>query len=549
MPNFLQQEKNIIYFCFFAIIWAIFFVVQYYFFNGIPRFISNDSFQYLSIAKDIYRDQKSTGLINYALDLYYDELALFNYDFNNLKPYHFPSYSAFLSLFYFIYNNDNFVIYASQYLSFLIFSISSFLVINNYQKKSTAFFLTVICFCCSPIILYISDSGKEILCSGLAMLGIYLGLYYKKRNNLRIIFTLCLIFTFLSITRNFYLLLALLIFIYRAIPTKYKADDIKETLKTKSIFFFFVFLIPLMAYIYCYYFIEIHLFIFDNKTNIYGGRNLDDLIIRIMNNLLLGVFVFFVQYIQYLLDKFHFNTSTSLFYSYQTFGFTIIGFYFYFKTELKNIFINKNIKISKLLIINLFYLTLFLVIIIRFSLLGYRLTIGYLPIAFIIIYQTFSFKNLLKKSQFSANISSKFLVFFLFVNFFYNIKFSENNIPVIAKSEEINNYVKNKIDATKSKKVVAEITYFNQSHHMPLLHKFPSDVYFLSHWQYEKKNLCEDLSNYHEHKIDFDIIFTRTEYHEKNCEFINNNFYLEEKNEYGLVYLKKPSNLIKRLQK
>ena len=263
MPNFFQQEKNITYFYFFAFIWVIFFIIQYYFFNGIPNFISNDSFQYLSIAKDIYRDKKSTGLINYALNLYYDELALFNYDFKKLKPYHFPSYSAFLSLFYYIYNNDNFVIYASQYISFLIFSISSFLVINNYQKKSTAFFLTILSICCSPIILYISDSGKEILCSGLAMLGIYLGMYYKKRNDLKIIAILSLIFTFLSITRNFYLLLAFLIFIFRSIPTKFKLDDINETTKTKSIFFIFVFGIPLIAYIYCYYFIEIHLFIFD----------------------------------------------------------------------------------------------------------------------------------------------------------------------------------------------------------------------------------------------------------------------------------------------
>ena len=539
MPNFLQREKNIIYFCFFAIIWAMFFVIQYYFFNGIPHFISNDSFQYLSIAKDIYRDKKSTGLINYALDLYYDELALFNYDFNNLKPYHFPSYSAFLSLFYFIHNNDNFVIYSSQYLSFLIFSISSFLVINNYQKKSTAFFLTIICFCCSPIILYISDSGKEILCSGLGMLGIYLSMYSKKRNDLIIIIALSLIFTFLSITRNFYLLLALLIFIYRAIPTKYKVDDIKETFKTKSLFFFFVFLIPLITYIYCYYFIEIHLFIFDNRTDIYGGRNLDDLTIRILTNLLMGVSVFFVQYFQYFLDGFQLNNSTSLFNLYQIFGFTIIGFYFYFKTELKNFLVNKKIEISKLLIINLFYVIVFSIIMVRFSVLGYRLTMGYLPLAFMIFYQTFSFKNLLKKSQFSSNIFSIFLVFFLFVNFFYNIKFSENIIPTITKSEEVNNYVKEKIESTKSKNVVAQVLYFKESHFMPLLHKYSNDINFLSNWNFAKKNLCEDLKNYHEHKIDFDIIFTRTEYNENKCEFINRNFDLEEKNEYGLVYLKK----------
>jgi len=545
MPNFLQQEKNIIYFCFFAIIWALFFVIQNYFFNGIPHFISNDSFQYLSIAKDIYRDKKSTGLINYALDLYYDELALFNYDFNNLKPYHFPSYSAFLSLFYFIYNNDNFVIYASQYLSFLIFSFSSFLVINNYQKKSTAFFLTLICFFCSPIILYISDSGKEILCSGLAMLGIYLGMYYKKRNTFLTIIALSFIFTFLSITRNFYLLLAFLIFIFRAIPSKYKTDDIKETLKTKSIFFFFVFLIPFLAYIYCYYFIEIHLFIFDNRTSIYGGRNLDDLIYRIMTNFFMGFFVFFVQYFQYFLNGFQFNIFSSLFILYQIFVFTLLGFCLYLKAELKNILLNKKIKISKLFIINLFFVILFSAIIIRFSALGYRLTLGYLPIMFMIFYQTFSFKNLLKKSQFFSNFFSIILVFFLIINLIFNIKFSENIIPIVTKSEEVNNYVKNKIEATKSKNVVAQIIYFKESHYMPLLHKYPSNINFLSNWQIENKNLCEDLKNYHEHGVNFDIIFTKSEYNEKNCQFIDENFYLEDKNEYGLVYLKKPSNLIK----
>jgi hypothetical protein len=168
------------------------------------------------------------------------------------------------------------------------------------------------------------------------MLGIYLGMYYKKRNNLLTIIALSLIFTFLSITRNFYLLLSILIFIYRALPTKYKIDDIIETSKTKSIFFIFVFLIPLIAYIYCYHFIEIHLFIFQNRTDIYGGNNLDDLIFRIMTNLFMGFFVFFTQYFRYFLDGFRILDLTALFSLYQTFGFTIFGFYYYFKMELKN---------------------------------------------------------------------------------------------------------------------------------------------------------------------------------------------------------------------
>ena len=299
---FFSKEKNNNYCYFFIVFWALISILFYFIFKGIPNFVCNDSFQYLSIAHDIYTDKKSTGLINYALDLYYDELALFKYDFNNLKPYHFPSYSAFLSLFYFIYDNHNFVIYFSQYLSFVIFSISTFLVISNYHQKRTAFFITLISFFCTSIIYYISDSGKETLCAGLAMLAIYLGMYYKKRNNFIIIISLSLIFTFLSITRNFYILLSFLIFIFRALPTKYKEDEVSETLKTKSIFFFFVFLIPLIAYIYCYYFNEIHLFIFENRTGFYGGKTFQDLLIRIFANFILGVCVFFVQYFQFFLD-------------------------------------------------------------------------------------------------------------------------------------------------------------------------------------------------------------------------------------------------------
>ena len=536
MQSFFQREKNLNYFCFFALIWATIFTIKYFYFKGIPEFISNDSFQYLSIAQDIYRDKKSTGLINYALDLYYDELALFNYNFNNLKPYHFPSYSAFLSLFYFIYNNDNFVIFFSQYLSFLIFSISSFLVINNYQKKSTAFFLTLICFFCSPIILYISDSGKEILCSGLGMLGIYLGIYYKKRNNLIVIIILSLIFTFLSITRNFYLLLSFLIFTFRALPSKYKEDDINENFKTKSIFLFFVFLIPLITYIYCYYFIEIHLFIFDNRTDIYGGKTLKDLVFRIMTNFFMGFFVFFTQYFRYYLDNFKILNLTSLFGLYQTFGYTIFGFYFYFKKEIKNQLLQK-FKISKLFVINIFFLILFISVIIRFSNLGYRLFLGYLPLVFMIFYQTFSFKNLLKKSQFSKNIFSIFLIFFLFVNFFYNIKFSEKSFLKVSKSEEINNYAKLQIERFNAKKIVADGNYFNSSSLMPIISKFPPDIYFFSAWRSE--NTCADLSNYHEHNLNFDMIFTVTEYTQKNCDFIYKNFYIAEKNQYGFIYVKK----------
>ena len=539
MIKFSLKEKNISYFYFFIAFWATIFITHYYFFNGIPNFICNDSFQYLSIAHDIYNDKKSSGLINYALDLYYDELALFNYDFNELKPYHFPSYSAFLSIFYYIYDNHNFVIYFSQYLSFLIFSISTFLVLSHYHKKQTALLLTLLCFFCTAIIHYISDSGKEILCSGLAMLGIYLGLYYKNRNSLKIILILSIIFTFLSITRNFYLILSFLIFIFRALPSKYKEKDFEETLKTKLTFLFLVFLIPLLAYIYCYHFIEIHLFIFDNRADFYGGKNLKDLLLRTFNNLFLGIFIFLTQYFQYIIDSFKLNGLMALFGLFQTFGFSLIGIFFYFKGEIKNFFIKKSIKISKLFIINLFFALLLLAVIVRFSLLGYRLTMGYLPIVFMLLYQTFFFKKDFKKIHFLKNYGTIFFIVFIFVNFIYNILFFVAHKNSTQESKKLNDHVKSIIAETNSKKIVASSTYFNNSHLMPLVHQYSSDIYFFSTWRFH--NLCEDLMNYHEHKIDFDIIFSSGKFEKDTCDFVEKNFYLKTVDSYGAIYIKNPN--------
>jgi hypothetical protein len=331
----------------------------------------------------------------------------------------------------------------------------------------------------------------------------------------------------------------LLIFIFRAIPTKYKIDDAIETTKTKSIFFFFVFLIPLLAYLYCYHIMEIHLFITQNRTDIYGGKNLDDLIMRVFINLFMGFFTFLTQYFRFIFDGFRTIDLTVIFGLFQTFGFTIFGLYYYFKKELKDYLINRNIKISKLLVLSSFFAILLFFIIIRFSCLGFRLTMGYLPIVFMIFYQEFSFRNLLKKSQFFDNIMSKFLVFFLFLNFLFNIKFSYNNISKVMKSEKINDYAKSQIEKFNAKKVVAEIYYFNSSFLMPLIHKFPPDIHFLSNWR--SNFICDDLINYHEHNIDFDMIFSQKKYDEKNCNFINKNFDLVDKNEYGFIYLKKPA--------
>ena len=228
-----------------------------------------------------------------------------------------------------------------------------------------------------------------------------------------------------------------------------------------------------------------------------------------------------------------------LFGLFQTFGFSLIGIYFYFKEEIKNFIIKKSIKISKLFIINLFFALLLLAVIVRFSLLGYRLTMGYLPIVFMLFYQTFFFQKNFKKIQFFKNFSTIFFIVFIIINFVYNISFLVHNKNSVMESKKLNEHVKSIIAETNSKKIVASSSYFNNNHLMPLMHQYSRDIYFLSSWR--DKNLCEDLMNYHEHKIDFDIIFASSNFEQEKCDFVETNFYLKTIDSYGTIYIKNPN--------
>ncbi|MBM3590082.1 MAG: hypothetical protein FJX30_01730 [Alphaproteobacteria bacterium] len=406
---------NSYYLYFLLFFWAVIFSLEYLYRNGIPFFVCNDSFQYLTIARNIFLSGEISGVTNYALDFYYDEIALFGYDLSNIKPYHFPSYSIFLSLFYHIFDNHNFVIYTSQYIAFIIFSFSSFLVLSQYLNKTKSLTITLLSMVSTPIIIYISDSGKEILLSGLSLLVIYFGLYHKNKYSLKIQFFLCFILSLMSITRSFYLILALLIFCYNFIPKKYLNNESSESEKRFSnnkeiiLYFALIFLIPLCAYIFCYYYLELNLFIYDNRSDIYGGKSIKDLALRTFNNLFIGVIYYFVQYFQFVMvDNFKIKGINSLFYLFAPWGLSLITLGIYFLEQIKIIYATRTLKISKFLIIKIFFGLVIFSIIVRFSANGYRLTIGFMPIIYYYLYKKFFYeKKLIQKS---------FLIFFIMIN-------------------------------------------------------------------------------------------------------------------------------------
>lgn len=511
---------------FLALFWAITFYIFYIFCNKNPNFISNDSYQYLSIAHDIFLDKKSTGLIRYALDLYYDEIATFGYDLNNLKPYHFPSYSAFLSLFYYIYENHIFVVFFSQFIAYLIFSMSAILILRQYCRLKTAIIITLTSIFSTPIIFYIGDSGKEILCSALSLMAFYLALYSPNKDKFYNLAILSIILTFLSITRNFYLLLSAIIVFYRLIPTKYKNDaspSEKAPNKTHGILLtLLIFIIPFVAYIYCYYFIEIHLFIFDNRTAIYGGKNLEDLSIRILTNLFLGILMFFIQYFGMFIDE-EFPKIAPSYNLITVFGLTLIGILLYLKISWRSFRENGHYKLSKILLFNLFNLAILTSVILKFNLLGYRLTIAYIPFLYLFIYQNY-YKN--------AKHYAKFIIITLLIlNLIMGIKVLDRINMVNSDFYLLDEKLLSIVKKHQSKNIVIG-TIKGKRFCLPLFYKYPHNVYIFSSWREE--NLCEDLKNYHYHNIDFDLIFARDQFY-KTCNFARKNFdiiYDEELDSY-----------------
>jgi hypothetical protein len=529
-----NKNNNFFYFFGFLVIWFAIFTIEYFYNNGIPLFISNDSFQYLEIAKNFFVNESPHGLIKYALDLYYDEIAHFKYDLGDLKPYHFPSYSFYLSLFYHIYDNNNFVIYFSQYIAFIIFSFSGFLILNQYTDKKTSFILIILAMLTTSIVFYISDSGKEILLSGLSLLAFYLGIYSKNQQKIYNQIILCIILTFLSVTRSFYLLQAFIIALNGIFSFKFVEQNkyISDKINQKIIFAILIFFIPLISYFYCYYLIEYHLFFYDNRTDIYGGRNWQDLLIRITNNIYLAIFGLYLNYIQRLFDN---ETPLLLFFAFHLFlpfFINFIGLFIWAKNHLSIIFKTHNLLLKKIDLIYLFFTILTFFILIRFSANGYRLIIGIMPIIYLYFYQNFILKN---KFRF-------ILLGFLITNLLFII---DSRIIYKFISKYIYNanlYVKDTIIKYNAKFIATDFQLFKPEI-LPYYHIFPDNIYFLNFGR--AKNLCDDLQNYHQHNINFDLIFISfntnlfANFKNDNCTFIIDNFQIVDINIKGIVYLNK----------
>ncbi len=174
-----------------------------------------------------------------------------------------------------------------------------------------------------------------------------------------------------------------------------------------------------------------------------------------------------------------------------------------------------------------------LFIITRFSANGYRLTMGFMPFAFLFFYQ-----NFIKNNKFKY-----LLYFFIFTLFVYLMDFNRIYHNYSRQNYQKNLHIKELIAKFDARKVAIDANFFQFNYLLPIYYHYNNNIYFFSF--FNPSFLCDELQNYKQHFIDFDMIFVNYEqnlflnYSTDNCRFIIDNFQIVEINKYGYAYLNK----------
>ena len=121
----LNQKLNILFLL--AILIITFQAIIFFIADGRSFFLINDSYgYYFTEAKNIYRQGSIHDISKLILNLYFDQIKQVNYDLTQAKPYHFPIYSSYLSLFFHFSENEFFIIALSAFFPCLIMLITKF---------------------------------------------------------------------------------------------------------------------------------------------------------------------------------------------------------------------------------------------------------------------------------------------------------------------------------------------------------------------------------------------------------------------------------------
>jgi hypothetical protein len=509
----LDKKLNILFLL--AILIITFQAIIFFIADGRSFFLINDSYgYYFTEAKNIYRQGSLHDISKLILDLYFDQIREANYDLTQIKPYHFPIYSSYLSIFFHFSENEFFIVALSAFFPCLVMLYFSYLILINYFSSKKSFITVVLAFLCSPIVIFTCDSNAEIFIGSLIILSFYLGLFAKKREGFLYYFCYFLVNSILFLRIKFLVGISILCLIYRILPIKHTEENKK--IDKKNIIFLLIFAIFLPSAIsyYAYENLNLHLLKLRDLKDIFSF-NLNNLIISslLISNLTNWYMTVFLTF--------------------------MMGLYFYWH-EICKIFLSR--KISKILVIYSCGFLFFISISVFYVTDGYRMLISFYPFVFVVIYEN---RNILKKIKFcNRNLFIlRALLVFTMTTFFYKNYSIIKNIPDHQEKMMIKTKILEKImDQHDVKNIVINLNFFDQLYRLPFMHLLSQDKSIFMIWSNED-SICELLSGYAQDNFEFKLLILPKNL-KSECDFIAKNYKTEinsykELNEDLFIYIKK----------
>jgi hypothetical protein len=522
MKNFfakidLDKKLNILFL--FAILIITFQTIIFFIADGRSFFLINDSYgYYFTEAKNIYRQGSIHDISKLILDLYFDQIREVNYDLSKTRPYHFPIYSSYLSLFFYFSENEFFIIALSAFFPCLIMLYFSYLILINYLDSKKSFTILVLAFLCSPIVIFTCDSNAELFVGSLIMLSFYLGLFAKKRQGFLYYFSYFLVNLILFLRIKFFVGIPILCLIYRILPIKF-TEEIKKIEKKNVIFLLiFAILLPFLIAYCAYEYLNWYFFIQHDFKNLFSLEKIYDLANRFLGTIL-----------QILEIRLWYGVVFLTF---------ITGLYFY-RHEFRTMISSR--KISKILIIYSCGFLFFISLVVFYGTDGYRMLISFFPFVFVMIHEN---RNILKKIKFfnrNLFILRASLILILSI-FFYNNFLVIKNIPDNqAKMIKKTKILEKIMDQYDAKNVVINLNFFDKWFRLPFIHLLSPEKRIFMVWKNEDK-ICKLLSGYAQDNFKFELLILPKNL-KSECDFIAKNYKAEinpfkELNEDLLIYIK-----------
>lgn len=511
----LNKKLNILFL--FALLIITCQAIIFFIADGRSFFLINDSYgYYFTEAKNIYRQGSIHDISKLILDLYFDQIREANYDLSKTRPYHFPIYSSYLSLFFYFSENEFFIIALSAFFPCLIMLYFSYLILINYFDSKKSFTILVLAFLCSPTAIFTCDSNAEIFAGSLIILSFYLGLFAKKRQGFLYYFSYFLVNSILFLRVKFFVGIPVLCLIYRILPIKFTEETKKIEKKNVIFLLIFTILVPFLIAYCAYEYLDWHFLVEHDFKNLFSFKNTN-----LFNNILysvsqiLGTAWYWVIFLTF-----------------------ATGLYFYWH-EIYKMFSSR--KISKILIINSCGLSFFIILLTIYTADGYRMLISFFPFVFVVIYEN---RNNLKKIKFfnrNIFIFRCLLVFFMTM-FFYNNYLIIKDIPDHqAKMMKKTKILEKIMDQYGAKNVVINHIFVDEAFLLPFMHLLSPEKRIFMVWRYNHE-ICEMISGYAQDNFKFELLILPKNL-KSECDFIAKNYKTEinpfkELNEDLLIYIK-----------